>query len=234
MRANRYPIFLSILTVVLILLALAEESVYFSDFEYHFRTRMFNKILAEKETIMEDCLNAMKPILAFENHHGSVSENNVYLTAEQNRITILEYLDNKLFFWSDNGFDVPVDYIDSIYKKPLVFFQNGWFLSKTVQAGNEKIIGLLRLHTDYSFENKIIKSGFVNEFRIPGNVDLSIDKSASEFHIFDKKGNFLFSLLFPSVKGNTCFMFIPLCLWAGAFVLIILLSFKLVKLLVTK
>src|SRR5450759_3728340 len=147
MRANRYPIFLSILTVVLILLALAAESVYFSDFEYHFRTRMFNKILAEKETIIENCLNAMKPILAFENHHGSVSENNVYLTAEQNRITILEYLDNKLFFWSDNGFDVPVDYIDSLYKKPLVFFQNGWFLTKTVQAGNEKIIGLLRLHT---------------------------------------------------------------------------------------
>jgi len=234
MRANRYPIFLSILTVVLILLALAEESVYFSDFEYHFRTRMFNKILAEKETIMENCLNAMKPILAFENHHGSVSENNVYSITEQNGITILEYLDNKLFFWSDNGFDVPVDYIDSLYKKPLVFFQNGWFLTKTVQAGNEKIIGLLRLHTDYSFENKIIKSGFVKEFRIPGNVDLSIDKSASEFHIFDKKGDFLFSLLFPSVKGNTCFILIPLCLWAGAFVLIILLSFKLVKLLVTK
>src|SRR5450759_3259573 len=84
MRANRYPIFLSILTVVLILLALAAESVYFSDFEYHFRTRMFNKILAEKETIIENCLNAMKPILAFENHHGSVSENNVYSIAEQN------------------------------------------------------------------------------------------------------------------------------------------------------
>src|SRR5450759_555663 len=84
MRTNRYPILLSILTVAFILLALAAESVYFSDFEYRFRTKMFNKTLIAKETILEDCVNAMKPILAFENHHGSVSENNVYSIAEQN------------------------------------------------------------------------------------------------------------------------------------------------------
>jgi hypothetical protein len=28
---------------------------------------------------------------------------------------------------------------------PLVFIQNGWFLSETVKAGNETIVGLLRL-----------------------------------------------------------------------------------------
>jgi hypothetical protein len=89
MRARSYPILLSILTASLIILALAAESVYFSDFEYRFRTKMFNKILVAKETIMEDCLNAMKPILAKENHHGSVLENNVYSTAERNHITIL-------------------------------------------------------------------------------------------------------------------------------------------------
>jgi hypothetical protein len=57
---------------VLILFALAAESVYFSDFEYRFRTRMFNKTLIAKETIMEECLNNMKPVLANENHHGSI------------------------------------------------------------------------------------------------------------------------------------------------------------------
>ena len=123
---------------------------------------------------------------------------------------------------------------DSLYSKPLVFFQNGWFLTKTVQAGNEKIVGLLRLHTDYSFENNIIKSGFEKEFGMPENVDFSTEKDASEFHVFDKEGDFLFSLIFPEVKGNTYFILIPLCLWAGAFVLIILLTFELVKLLVGK
>src|SRR5450759_1027613 len=210
MRTNRYPILLSILTVAFILLALAAESVYFSDFEYRFRTKMFNKTLIAKETVMEDCLNAMKPILANVNHHGSISENNLFSIADQNKISILEYLDNKLIYWSDNEFDVPAVFVDSLFDKPLVFLQNGWFLTKTIQAGNEKVIGLLRLHTDYSFENNIIKSGFEKEFRIPENVSLNTDKNASEFRIFDKEGLFLFSLTFPEVKVTTYFILIPL------------------------
>ncbi len=234
MKANRYIIFFSVLMVVLILLALAAESLYFSDFEYRFRTRMFNKILVREESIMEDCLNAMKPILANAKRHGSVTENNLFSIADQNHITILEYLDNKLTYWSDNDFDVPSVLTDSIYNKPLIFLQNGWFLPRSVQAGNEKIIGLLRLRTDYGFENNIIKNGFEKEFRMPENVDFSLNKEASQFHVFDKKGEFLFSLLFPQEKGNTYFIFIPLCLWAVTFVLIILLSFKIVNLLVSK
>ena len=234
MRGKHYRIFLAILTVVLIILALAAESIYFSDFEYHFRTKMFNKTLLAKETILEDCLNDMKPVLAKVKQNKSISEKDLFSVAEQNRITILYYIDNKLIFWSDNGFDVPASLIDTLFSKPLVFLQNGWFLTKTVQAGNEKIIGLLRLHTDYSFENNIIKSGFEKEFRIPEKVGFSTDKNASEFHIFNKKGDFLFSLSFPVVKGNTNFILIPLCLWAGVFILIIFLSLELVKLLVSR
>jgi two-component system nitrogen regulation sensor histidine kinase NtrY len=234
MRGNRYLIFLSLLTLILILMGLAAESVYFSDFEYRFRTKMFNKILAAKETILDDCLNNMKPILASENHHGSITENKLFSLAEKNRISILEYVDNKLWYWSDNEFDVPVSFIDSLYNRPMVFFQNGWFLTKTVQARNEKIIGLLRLHTDYGFENNNIKNGFEKEYRMPDNVKFSIDKKASEYHVFNKEGEFLFSLLFPTVKGNSYFILVPLCLWAGVFVLIILLAFDMVKLLAGK
>jgi two-component system, NtrC family, nitrogen regulation sensor histidine kinase NtrY len=234
MRANRYILFLSGLTLVLILLALAAESVYFSDFEYHFRTKMFNKTLLAKETIMDHCLDSMKPVMADVSNLGSISENNSISIAEQNRISILEYFDNKLVYWSDNEFDVPRIFMDSLYNKPFVFIQNGWFLSKIIQSGNEKIIGLLRLHTDYSFENNIIKSGFVKGFKIPENVGLSTDKTASQFHIFNKQGVFLFSLVFPPVKENTGFILIPLCLWAAVFVLIILLTFEIVKLLVNR
>ncbi len=69
---------------------------------------MFNKTLIAKETIMEDCLDSMKPILAnVESSWFDQSENNLFSIAEQNKISILEYLDNKLVYWSDNEFDVP-------------------------------------------------------------------------------------------------------------------------------
>ena len=231
MKPYRYPILLSILIIVLVLLALAAESVYFSDSEYHLRTKMFNKTLAMKETVMEECLNEIKPVLANINHTGSISETDLFSKAEKNKISLLEYVDNKLIYWSDNEFDVPSDYIDTLFNKPLIFLQNGWFLTKSIQARNEKIIALLRLRTEYSFENSFIKSGFEKEFAIPDNVDLNIDKKSSEYHIFNKEGTFLFSLIFPEVKGSTYFILVPLCLWTGTFFLIIVLIFRIIKLL---
>ena len=231
MKPYRYPILLSILIIVLVLLALAAESVYFSDSEYHLRTRMFNKTLVLKETVMEECLNEIKPVLANINHAGSISETDLFSKAKKNKISLLEYVDKKLIYWSDNEFDVPSDYIDTLFNKPLIFLQNGWFLTKSIQARNEKIIALLRLRTEYSFENSFIKSGFEKEFAIPDNVDLNIDKKSSGYHIFNKEGTFLFSLIFPEVKGSTYFILVPLCLWTGTFFLIIVLIFRIIKLL---
>lgn len=228
MKSNRYLIFLSLLTLAFLILALVAESVYFSDFEYRYRTKMFNKKLVEKEIILDECLNSLKPILANVNHLGATAPDNP--KAEENGITILEYVDNKLVYWSDNEFDVPPVYIEALFNKNLVFLQNGWFLAKTIQARNEKIIGLLRIRTDYSFENNIIISGFNKEYGIPNNVGLSTIKEASAFHIFNRSGNFLFSLTFPEVKKNTNFILLPLSFWTGAFLLIIILVFTLVKL----
>lgn len=229
MREKKYRLFLLISTFVLILLAMAAESLYFSDFEYRFRTKRFNRILIEKEKIMEDCLNGMKPVLARGEPHGSSSENNLFSVAELNNITILEYIDNKLIYWSDNGFDVPLFQNDSSFSQPLIFLQNGWFITKTVKAANEKIIGLLRVRTDFGFENDIVKNGFEKDFKIPGNVGLSIDRNDSAYQVFNNSGAFLFSLTFPGIKENTYFILIPLLLWMAAFILLFLLTLAFVK-----
>ena len=218
----------------MILLSLAAESVYFSDFEYRFRTRRFNRVLREKEKMLEDYVNGMKPILARGEIHGSASENNLFSVAEKHKITILEYFGNKLSYWSSNDFEVPGVLNDSLYAKPLVFLQNGWFLTKTVQAGNEQIVGLLRLSTDYGFENDIIKNGFEKDFRLPENVRFSLNKNASEFNILNRNGTFLFSLIYPEVKSKTFFIFIPLLFWALSFILILLITLELVKILASQ
>lgn len=234
MKDNRKFRILSVLTVTALLLSLVAETVYFSEFEYRLRAKMFSRNLLAKEKIMEDCLEDMRPILAQENHHGSNNENNIFSTAENNRISILEYLGGNLVYWSDNEFEVPSVYSDSIFSKPIVFLQNGWFLTKKIEAGNEKVIGLLRVHTDYSFENNIIKSGFEKGFRMPPNVDLSLKKGASPYGIYDRHGNFLFSLVFPALRTTTSFIFLPLFFWSAFFVLLILLVIEAVKILAEK
>jgi two-component system, NtrC family, nitrogen regulation sensor histidine kinase NtrY len=234
MQMNRYRLTLVLLTIVVVLLSLFMESVYFSDFEYRYRTRLFNKTLQKREQIMEECLKSMEPLLARENHHGSGTETDIFSVAEKNQITILEYLDNNLHYWSDNCFSIPRIPDDSLFAKPLVFLQNGWFLSKTVEAGNEKIVGLLRIRTDYGFENEIIKGGFEKAYQVPYNVGLNTDPKASSFHVMDKEGNFLFSLVFPEDRKNTYFILLPLLAWSLVFVLLILLVIELSKILAGK
>lgn len=222
-------IFLAVAAVILIVLANAAEWLYFSDYEYKLRTRKFNKVLNERENIMERLLNSMRPLLATEDHHGSVPETDIFSIAEKNKITIIEFLDNTLIDWSDNDFDVPSIYIDSLYNKQFIFLQNGWFLPRTLKSGNETIVGLLRVRSDFSLTNDIIKSGFEKEYGVPAGVDLSMDKNASEFHVFNKSGVFLFSLVFPEVKEATGFILFPVLLWSALFIVLLLFCLELVK-----
>ncbi len=223
-----------LVTIVMVSLAIVSEKLYFTDFEYHFRTRVFNRVLAGKQAIMDQCLEDMKPILAKDDHHGSVSENNIFRIAEENNITLLEFLDEKLIFWSDNGFDVPYYLIDTLYTRPLIFLQNGWFLTKTIKAGNEMVVGLLRIRTEHGFTNDIIRNGFGKEFRLSENAGFSTDKNASEYHITDKHGNFLFTLLFPAKKEISYLIYIPVLLWLLALSVFITLLMRLINLLSVK
>ena len=166
MRSRRYKIYLSVLTIVIVLIAMIGESVYFSDFESRLRTNKFNNVLSQKETIIENCLSNLKLILEKGEKMSQESKDKL-LSVIENQGTVLDYFDNKLSNWSDNSFDVPLVYDDTLFSKPLVKIQNGWFLTKTLKAGNEKIIALLRIRNEYDFENDLIKSGFVKDFGVP-------------------------------------------------------------------
>jgi two-component system, NtrC family, nitrogen regulation sensor histidine kinase NtrY len=227
MKNSRSFLFLVVAAIILFVLAIVAESVYFSDYEYHFRTKRFNKILHEKEKIMESCLNGLKPVLARAEPHGSVTESSLFLTAEDNEITILEYIDHKLHYWSDNGFDVPNDLSDSLFSQPILFLKNGWFLPQTVKADNEMIVGLLRIRTDYGFENEIIKSGYEKDFRMPATVGFDVKEDHSEYRVVNNKGQFLFSLRFPEVRSESIFILLPLLLWTLILVLVIIISLRL-------
>lgn len=230
MRSGKIKTTPLMLTVLFALLAIAAELVYSGNFEYRFRTKRFNRILHEKEKVMEQCLEGMQPVLARgETHHGSVMENDLFAVAEENRITLLEYMGRKLIYWSDTDFDVPEVLPDSLYTHPFVFVENGWFLAKSTEAGNEKLIALMRIRSEYGFENEIIRNGFVSDFRIPEGVDFSRDKNASDFQVFTADGAFLFALVFPETKPKTPFIYIPLLLWAITFILIIYSSLALVR-----
>jgi signal transduction histidine kinase len=225
MIRKRYRSFLAVVTIILMIIAQASELLYFSDLDYKLRTRRFNKILAEKEKITEECLESLKKFMEHSEAHGSMSKDKVFRLAGQEGITILEYFNSSnLVYWSDNSFDVPKVIDSNLFDKPFVFIQNGWFLTKTIQTGSEKIVGLLRVRTDYGFENELVRNGFEKAFHVSENVGFSRDRNSSPYHVFNSKGDFLFSLIFPLEKDINYLIVIPLIMWSISFFLIILLT----------
>ncbi len=229
MKKGNFSFLPVILAAVAILLAIASELAYFGDFEYRFRTNRFNRIIKERQAVMKECLNGMLPILAKGEPHGSASETAIFSLAAANGITILEYFDNRLAYWSDTEFDVPRRLTDTTFSQRLLFIQNGWFLTNSIKAGNETIVTLLRIRSDYGFENDIIKNGFADEFKIPPGVRFSREKDSSPYSIFDEDGDYLFSLVFPAVKEKTPLISIPLILWGISFLLLLNLTLSLAR-----
>jgi hypothetical protein len=192
MKEKRKRLVLLIMAVVVGLAAILTQSVFRSNAENSFWTRRVNRILHEKEKIMEYCLNDLRLILGRGEPRGSVRENKIFTIAAENEITILQYIDRKLIHWSDNKFDVPVLLQDdSLFSRPFIFLQNGWFLPQSLEAGNERIIGLLRIRTDYGFENDIVKNGFSKDFGIPPDVLFSSGMSSSGNNVYNSNGEFL-------------------------------------------
>ncbi len=104
--------------------------------------------------------------------------------------------------------------------------QNGWFLVRSVEAANEKIVGLLRIKSEYGFENDIIRNSFAPGFGMPEGTTFSTDRAQSPFHVFASDGTFLFSVLYPDEKGDTFFILVPMALWVIAFIFILSLTFR--------
>ena len=223
MKSAKARLILIISTIVLVILSVLFESVYFSDYEYRLKTRRFNKILKQKEKITEECLVNLRNILDEGEDFGTITRSELFSTIEKENITLLFYLDNRLADWSDNSFEVPSDYVDTLFSKPLVFIHNGRFLSKTTRSGNERIVALLRISNDYGFENDLVKNGFTSAFNVPPGTSMSFDPQDKEYGIYNTENQWLFSLVFPKVKEPTLFIIFPSTFWTLSIISFILL-----------
>lgn len=211
---------------LMLLLSLLADSVYRSDLEYRFLTKRFNKILAQKEDITDRCLSSLKNILEEGAKIGSLSKGNLRKIIAEERITILDYLDGKMVHWTDNSFEVPTVYNDTLFSKPVVFIHNGWFVSKQVQTGRERLIALLRVRSEYGFENDLVKNGFDPSFRVPEGTGISFDNKNDKYNVYNREGVKLFSLVWPETRKITWLAIFPAGFWLITFILIIFLVIK--------
>jgi len=221
MKRNRAPVISGISFIIAIILAIIAESIYNSPLEYKIRTKRFNRILVEKEKITENCLINLKEILEKESDIETKTGSSLFTTIKKEGITILEYFDKKLAYWSDNSFEVPAVYNDTLFSKPFVFIHNGWFITKKVQSEHEIWIALLRVRNEYGFENKLVRNGFLPDYKMSAGTEIITGADDTPYKIYNHEGIKLFSIRFPEVRKFSLFSLIPTLFWILSLLLLI-------------
>lgn len=210
------------LLVASALMASVSGILYKGNFEYKFRTKRFNRILERKERVTAECLTDLKEILEKGENADPESGTKLFTLISKEGVTILEYLDRKLVYWSDNSFEVPVIYNDTVFSKQFIFIHNGWFLVRRIMSGRETWIALLRVRSEYGFENKLVSNGFPEAFKLPPGTGMA-PPDATPYNIYTGDGVKIFSLSFPAERSFSLFMLIPAVLWSVVFLLLIAL-----------
>ena len=113
-----------------------------------------------------------------------------------------------LRFWSDNSCPIPNIYNENVFSQKIHHFDNGWFYVSSLQFENFKIIGLLLIKNDFPYQNDYLINNYNSVFDLPSSTSIALKKS--EFNIFSKSDNFLFSISFEknpthSFPKNTTF-----------------------------
>ncbi len=135
--------------------------------------------------------------------HKKISENEAALPSLMNSLSDNEfsyfvYHKDTLIGWSDAS--VPVtDEKGRIFRSRIIRLKNGWYLIERRQFGDHVYAGLFRIKQEYEYQNKFLKNSFSKRFKVSSNPEIVTNSPDKGIAIFDKNGEYLFSL----VKNQT-------------------------------
>jgi signal transduction histidine kinase len=193
----------------------------------------FQKKLLDQETKLTNYLTkaevkiteSLKP----ENYSSTFSELNQLFDKEGFGFLIYkkENKKEKMIYWSDNQFAFPNLLNKVSVDSKLINLPNGIYVAKTRIIGNYRIIGLIHIKNNYSYENQYLENTFVQPFKLPSGYRISISRTTNAVEIHDRKSQYLFTVL-PSTEEaySEWELYIPAISYFIAFILLLIFIYK--------
>ncbi len=110
---------------------------------------------------------------------------------EQINGLVFIYDNDSLVFWSSNFID-PSNLISSDSQK-VVKLKNGWYKLEQTRKDGVKLLEALLIKHEFAYTNEYLKKNFITSTVIHANSEISLLKN--ELNIYDRDGNFLFSII---------------------------------------
>lgn len=173
------------------------SSIFYS---YHLHPEKIEKrinnaqsILIEKEELTEQAFLFTKEKIEQDSINALFRNSWLNQFCRDNEIIIIVFNDSTTRFWSDNS--VAFSYSELNKLNSFGYLGNGWFEIRRFTFNNFKICGLIKIKTDFRYQNQYLISEFRTDFNLQSNLIFSL--KAGEYNIYSKEGTFLFSILMP-------------------------------------
>jgi two-component system, NtrC family, nitrogen regulation sensor histidine kinase NtrY len=107
------------------------------------------------------------------------------------------YEKDSLVYWNSAGIPVPFRRFDEEFLQPVMQLRNGWYRILQCKKGSLSIVGMVQIKQEFFIKNEFLQDGFSPELNLDNQVQISLSPEASDYHLADRKGHFLCSLVFP-------------------------------------
>ncbi len=207
-------------TVILLILSFFYTS-FITPSDHSKTKKNFQSVLLGKEKLTDAVINDISNQLERKNPDSLFLDSRYIELSLREDIIFLVYEDSLLKYWSSNSLEA---YNPSFLSTNFSFFSNSWCEVRRKEVKSLLIVGLIKVINSYPFENQFLENRFPEQFHVPENTTVSIEKA--EYAIYNGEGNFLFSLLFPDkvqLNDNQSLILISLYLTTYIFLIISLI-----------
>ena len=206
-RIPKLSIRMATVFVCLLLFAnLIEKNILFSRFDER-HAKQIQKIFSEKEQSLLWHIDLLDLFAAKDGDFRYINFHNLHSNhLKDHGLYLFVYRNDTLEYWSTKDVPVPQAYSASVFDKPYIslgnpFHTSGKYASFVKQGNGYTIVGLALIKNVHQTENKYLKTTLQKDFGLPDIVKISSEQMEDSFHITDRNGQFVWSLIFDS----TCF-----------------------------
>lgn len=196
-QSYRKYIFLLLAAIFTALAALTEGGIILRNPEKKLVSTFQARLLEKEATVAKDLADisqlSKNPGFAF-NYLSELSPYNEKLETEGKGYLI--YRNDKLFYWSDRSISfrnhLP---LSEEHDTKTIHFQNGYYLTRSIQADSLTIIGLILIKNDFPHENKYLVNDFHEDLKLPAAFEILLAGSKNGIPVRNIDDEVVFNIL---------------------------------------
>ncbi len=124
-------------------------------------------------------------------------------TAEGQGIYLFYFENGRMRYWSDHTVKLRSRW-NPRYNQPLYFTSNAIYVTGIKETEEGRILGLIKIKTEYPYENEYLKSGFQKDFKLSPEIIISPDSLEGYSDVQNLEGKYLFSMELSNIlKKNS-------------------------------